>query len=425
MQNPHLPPLAASHAEAQERLASAQAQLEEAQADHAEFLSAKVSPEQSRAALDAVCAALLKPGTLALGLLALSPLHAGGLWLRFRARHVLRLADAREIPWLRLPHLPLRHRMASGTALVSLAFSVGLLGALLAFSWFRDSGLDRLWFINLSEAYPMLDALGLPAARTTACLGWMTGGACLVLIGGAWTGIFGESGEDTLLVAAAGFGISVLLIFIFGVTLGGAIAAWGVVPWLFVGPMIVHVLAYLGAAFTCSTLNITRLRVEWEEHQAELAKEAKEPSDEETHLTEAEAELVAAEAKEQQAREAVEAETARWNALSRVEQLQELQLLKSIKETDARIFTNYVEADAAERQARTAERTARRQAEADAQASRFSAQKAAQEAQGRRDAAKAAKEAARPVCRHCGMVEPRMPSGLCPNSPTGHHVLIR
>lgn len=138
MQNPHLPPLAASHAEAQERLASAQAQLEEAQADHAKFLADKVSPEQSRAAFDAVCAALLKPGMLALGLLALSPLHAGGLWLRFRARHVLRLADARESPGL--PHLPRRDRMDSGMALVCLAFNLGLLGALLAFSGFATPG---------------------------------------------------------------------------------------------------------------------------------------------------------------------------------------------------------------------------------------------------------------------------------------------
>ena len=421
MQNPHLHPLSATHAEAQERLASAQARLEEAQADRSEALADAVSPEQSRAAFAAVCDALPKPGPLALGLLVLSPLHAGGLWLRFRARHVLRLAEARHTP--SLPHLPRRDRLTSPVAFVGLGFLLGLLGALLAFSWFRDSGMERLWFLNLAEAYPMLDALGLPTDRATSCLGWIFGGACLVGIVGVWAGIFLESSEETILGGAACVGISALLMAVFGVTLGGAIAEGGIVPWLFGIPMLLHALAYLSAAFTCSTLNRTRLKVEFGAYEADLVKAAEEPSDDETALAEAEAEFAAAEADEQQTREVLDAETARWNSLSRVEQLNEIQLLKNIEETDARIATSHAEADSAQRQADVAERTARRRAEAERQESRFSAQKAAQEAQDKREAAKAAKEAARPRCRHCGVVEPRM-SDNCFRSPTGYHVLL-
>lgn len=421
MQNPHLHPLSVTHAEAQERLASAQARLEEAQADRAEALADAGSPEQSRAAFAAVCDALPKPGPLALGLLVLSPLHAGGLWLRFRARHVLRLADARHTP--SLPHLPRRDRLTSPVAFVGLGFSLGLLGALLAFSWFRDSGLERLWFLNLAEAYPMLDALGLPAVRATSCLGWIFGGACLVSIAGVWAGIFLDSSEETMLGGSACVGISALLMTVFGVTLGGAIAEGGIVPWLFGIPMLAHALAYLRAAFACSTLNRTRLMVEFGEYEADLAKAAEEPSDDETALAEAEAEFAAAEADEQQTREVLDAETARWKCLPRVEQLNEIQLLKDIEETDARIATSQAEADSAQRQADVAERTARRRAEAERQESRFSAQKAADAVRERREAEKAAKQAARPVCRHCGVVEPSM-SGNCYRSPTGYHVLL-
>jgi hypothetical protein len=220
-------------------------------------------------------------------------------------------------------------------------------------------------------------------------------------------------------------GVSFLLVLIGGLSLGSLLAESGAAFGLFVVPALVHVVVNLWAALNRTALNRTRLKGEYAAWaQGHGTENAEERDELQTALAAAEEEQRIAQQEADQARITIEAEARRWDALSRVEQLQELQLVKNIEATDARINAQWLTAEAAQREARVAETAARRQAETERQASRFSAQQAAEAARERRDAEKAAKQAARPVCRHCGAVEPRM-SDNCFRSPTGFHVLMR
>lgn len=423
MKNPHLSSLETHHAEAQARLSEAQAKLAEAQTELAEATSDEISPQQSRAALDAICEALVKPWPLMLGIVALSPFHAGGLWLALRTRRIMRLAAADDAP--PLAHLPRKSDAQSLPALVCLAFVLGLLGALALFSWLQSSGLEELGFVSFYEAYRFVEAYGLSAGLATSVFGWTAVGAMCLLIAGIAAGLYADEWEQAAGVGALATGVSFLLLLIGGLSLGGLLAESGATFGLFVVPALVHGIVNLWAALNRTSLNRTRLQGEyaaWAKGQG--TKNAEERDELQTALASAEEEHRIGQQQADDARIAIEAETRRWDSLSRVEQLQELQLVKNIEATETQISTQWITAEAAQREARVAETAARRKAETERQESRFSAQKAAEAARERREAEKAAKQAARPVCRHCGAVEPRM-SDNCFRSPTGFHVLMR
>lgn len=423
MNNPHLAPLESNYAQAQQRLSTAQAQLEATKQNYNDAIPAPRSAEERSAAVEAVCSSLRKPWPLTLGILALSPIHAGGLWLALRTRRLISLAEDDQTP--SLDHLPRKSDAQSTVAFVSLSFVLGLLATLVTLAWCRDSSVERLWFISFHEAYQFLDSFGLPKVHAITITASAFGLALLVLITSKVAGLFGLDGEEVLVGGGITAGISFLLIGILGITLGGLLAEHRIGLGMLTVPGLIHAVVYLKAALKRTTFNESRLHREFEEWLQSDGDNTNDTIDElNAKIAQAEAACRLAAADAELTRAAVEAESARWAALSRVEQLQEIQLLKNIEATQSQIDSNWITAAAADREARAAEYRARREAEAAQHASRFSAQQAAEAARERRDAEKAAKEAARPVCRYCGKVEPRM-TDLCPHSPTRHHVLLR
>lgn len=423
MNNPHLEPLELNNAQAQERLALAQAQLAETKQELIESTPIEIPPQKRREAIDALCAALRKPWPLALGILALSPLHAGGLWMAVQTRRLMRNSDTDEIP--SLESLPRKADGESATAFLCVTFVLGLLIALTILSWCRDSGVDQLWFVSFYEANLLVGSVGLPAGIATLILGSTLGTVLLVTIASKVMGLNSLEGDEALVMGSIISGLSFLLVLITGIVLGGLIAEHGITLWLFAIPAFLHAFVYLRAALKRTKLNEARIRRDFEKW-AERGDEDRDGSLEEIRAKVLAAQEEARLAQEQAglAQGTYKAEMQRWAALSRVEQLQELQLLKNIEATQTQITAQLLTAEAAQREADAAEYAARSQVKAAAQASQFSAQQAAAAAREKREADKVAKDAARPVCRHCGTVEPRM-SVQCFRSPTGYHVLLR